>query len=111
MEERDGWVEEARAWVAARRPPRKEDPSAVEWGVGSDDVSVFHALSFEEERDLLAAAMAWQQQKFDAGYGAISWPAEFGGSGLPAAYERAFAKAEAAFLSPPIHEQLSVLTT
>ena len=24
MEELDGWVEEARAWVAARRPPRKK---------------------------------------------------------------------------------------
>ena len=27
--------------------------------------------------------MTWQQTKFDAGYGAISWPDEFGGAGLP----------------------------
>src|SRR5437764_4550306 len=111
MEERDGWVEEARAWVAARRPPRKEDPSAIEWGVGSDDVSVFHALSFEDERDLLAAAAAWQQEKFDAGYAAITWPVEYGGAGLQVAFDRAFSRLEAAFDVPRTHETFSVTTS
>ena len=78
------------------------------WGVGSDDVSVFHALSFDDERALLERAMRWQQVKFDAGYGAITWPVECGGAALPAAYERAFAEEEAAFETPPGHETFSV---
>ena len=65
------------------------------WGVGEHDVSVFHDLPFEEEARLLEELMTWQQTKFDAGYGAISWPEEFGGAGLPVEYERAFADEEA----------------
>lgn len=104
------WRAQARAWLAERLAPRKGDPAEIEWGVGSDDVSVFHALTFEEERGLLSRAMAWQHQKFDAGYGAIGWPSEFGGAGLPAEYERAFATEEADFDVPPGHETFSVTT-
>ena len=52
--------------------------------------------------------MAWQQTKFDAGYGAISWPEEFGGAGLPVEYERAFADEERGFTTPRPHETFAV---
>ena len=52
--------------------------------------------------------MTWQQTKFDAGYGAISWPEEFGGAGLPVEYERAFADEERGFTTPRPHETFSV---
>ena len=71
------------------------------WGIGEHDVSVFHDLTFEEEARLLEEAMTWQHAKFDAGYGAISWPEEFGGAGLPAEYERAFTDEERRFTTPP----------
>ena len=105
----DDFVAAAEQWLAGHAEPRKmSNDDAAEWRVGSDDVSVFHNLSFEEERDLLLAAQRWQQTKFDAGYGAITWPPEFGGAGLPAAFQRAFARAEAAFDTPKGHETFSV---
>jgi alkylation response protein AidB-like acyl-CoA dehydrogenase len=89
--------------VKLRTPSREP-----QWGIGSDDVSVFHNLSFEQEQALLEEAMTWQQIKFDAGYAAITWPVQHGGAGLPSAYERAFSEEEAQFETPPSHETFSV---
>ena len=99
----------ARNWLAARLP--EAGPEQRAWGEGSDDVSVFHRLSFEQERALLEAAMAWQREKYDAGYGAITWPAEYGGAGLSDAHERAFTEAEADFATPEGHETFAVTTS
>ena len=54
--------------------------------------------------------MVWQRRKFDAGYGAICWPVEHGGAGLPPEYEHAFHAEEAAFDIPTGHETFSVTT-
>jgi alkylation response protein AidB-like acyl-CoA dehydrogenase len=101
---------QCRQWLAARVEPRPAEAGAEgqPWGVGSDDVSVFHDLSLDEERDLLDQAMKWQQVKCDAGYGAITWPEEYGGAGLPAVYEEVFDEEEAAFDAPSQHETFSV---
>ena len=104
----DEYGDAARAWlesVAARRP---DDHADAAWGQGSDDVSVFHNLTFEEEADLLEQLMSWQRTKFDAGYGAICWPAEFGGAGLSVEYERAYRREESAFATPAGHETFQV---
>ena len=55
--------------------------------------------------------MAWQQEKYDAGYGAITWPAEYGGAGLSDAHERAFNEVEADFATPEGHETFAVTTS
>ena len=99
----------ARNWLAARMPAGAPEQRA--WGEGSDDLSVFHRLSFEQERALLEAAMAWQREKCDAGYGAITWPAEYGGAGLSDAHERAFSEVEADFATPEGHETFAVTTS
>jgi alkylation response protein AidB-like acyl-CoA dehydrogenase len=104
----DGFVDEARTWLEANARARADVAQA--WGVGSDDVSVFHDLTEAEEKELLDRLMAWQRRKFDAGYGAITWPHEHGGAGLPAAYERAFVAEEARFETPAGHETFSVTT-
>ena len=74
------FVEQAGAWLAEHAEPLTAPGDAVElaeeWGVGSDAVEVFHDLTDDEERALLDRAMAWQREKFDAGYGALTWPAE-----------------------------------
>jgi alkylation response protein AidB-like acyl-CoA dehydrogenase len=88
--------------------PRAEVSST--WGAGSDDVSVFHDLTDEEEQDLLDRLMAWQRLKFDAGYGAITWPVEHGGAGLSTDHLDAFSEEEAGFETPPGHETYSVTT-
>jgi alkylation response protein AidB-like acyl-CoA dehydrogenase len=104
------YVARARVWLASRLEPRThpDDEDDLTWGTGSDDVSVFHDLSVEDERALLRRAMHWQQEKCDAGYGAITWAPEYGGAGLPPDYEQRFREVEAAYLTPPLHETFSV---
>ena len=101
------FTDQARAWLESVAKHRS-DPVAASWGEGSDDVSVFHDLTEEQERLLLHEAMAWQREKFDAGYGAISWPEEYGGAGLPPEFEAAYRRVEEGFEVPPGHETFSV---
>jgi alkylation response protein AidB-like acyl-CoA dehydrogenase len=96
----------ARSWLAGQAEPRTA--GVVTWGAGDDDVSVFHDLSDSEEAGLLQRAMAWQQRKFDAGFGAITWPRDYGGASLPAEYQMAFDHAESGFVTPGHHETFSV---
>ena len=102
------FVDAARDWLAAHAQPRQASTGSARWGEGTDNVSVFHDLTAEQERALLDAAMAWQREKFDAGYGAITWPVEHGGAGLPSAYQRAFRREEARYVTPAPHETHSV---
>ncbi|WP_051792795.1 acyl-CoA dehydrogenase family protein [Amycolatopsis jejuensis] len=104
---RESFAADAEAWLernATRRPPRAE----LEWGVGSDGVSVFRNTSPEAEAALVEEAVAWQRTKFDAGYGAIGWPAEFGGAGLPRSYEAAFRALERGFVLPHAPEIIGI---
>jgi alkylation response protein AidB-like acyl-CoA dehydrogenase len=102
----EDYATECRAWLKEHLRPR--DPEDTRWGEGSDDVSVFHDLTFEEERPLLDRLMAWHHERFDAGYGAITWPAEYGGAGLSADHERVYRREEGRFEAPEIHETFSV---
>jgi alkylation response protein AidB-like acyl-CoA dehydrogenase len=102
----EGFRAEASAWLKANAEPRVS--AATGWGRGSDDVSVFHDLEPDQEGELLARLMAWQRQKFDAGFGAISWPTELGGSGLTVEHDHAFTDEEASFAVPPGHETFAV---
>lgn len=101
----------ARRWLAANAT-RRADAAARDvdatWGEGSDDVSVFHSIPAADEQALLDAAMAWQRRKFDAGFGAISWPVERGGAGLPVTYHEVFEDEQASFETPGHHETFSV---
>ena len=97
---------QAAAWLKEHADPRPEVSSA--WGAGSDGVSVFHDLSDAAEQDLLDRLMAWQRTKFDAGYGAITWPLEHGGAGLTHDHLKAFVEEESAFDVPASHETFSV---
>ena len=92
----------ARAWLEANARLRTAvaDPASAEWGVGSDNVAVFHALPEEVERERLLACRRWQQAKFDAGYAMINWPEALGGRGLPNSYLRAYNAEESRFELP-----------
>jgi alkylation response protein AidB-like acyl-CoA dehydrogenase len=60
------------------------------WGEGSDSVSMLDEKTPEQEQAEVAEGKAWKQKEFDAGFGWISGPAEYGGRGLPGAYDRAY---------------------
>ena len=80
----------------------------LRWGVGSDNVAVFHNLTRDQERACIDELRAWQRLKSDAGYGSISWPVEYGGTGLPSAYDVEFARLERLFVTPPHHEAVTI---
>ena len=101
----------AKKWLDenAQKKPETSKKEA-EWGEGEFSVAVFHNLTFEEERDLLQEAAAWQISKAEHGYHAITWPAEYGGLDLPIEYARAFASLESGYITPSRHETFSVTT-
>lgn len=99
---------EAHAWFAAHLAPRPQDDGNVVWGEGSDSVALFHNLSAAEEKALIDTQRAWVQQKADAGFANVSWEPEWGGRGLPLAYERALLEEESRFVAPPSHEAVSI---
>jgi acyl-CoA dehydrogenase len=79
---------------------KRRQAEVTGWGKGSDKVGVLEEKSPEEERREVTEAKAWRQQKFDAGFGWITGPSQYGGRELPAAYERAYQSVEAQFATP-----------
>jgi alkylation response protein AidB-like acyl-CoA dehydrogenase len=70
--------EQARAWLAEHTPP--------EWG-GREDVKAWRA---------------WSRKLYDAGYGGMTWPQEYGGKGAPYSHQ-AILLEEAARVNAPSH--------
>jgi alkylation response protein AidB-like acyl-CoA dehydrogenase len=100
------WRAEVRAWLTATVPPK----SAEAEDDGPPDLAVFRNLPDEEEERLLDAVRGYRRARYDAGYGALTLPAEQGGAGLPASFAMAMAQEEAAFAVPPSTELISVTT-
>lgn len=101
------FAEGARAWLSERVDLRSGD-SGSRWGDGDDDVAIFPNLTPDKEREAMDHARSWQRQKFDAGYGAITQPAAYGGREFPQAYAAAYRRVEREFSVPPNHEALAV---
>jgi alkylation response protein AidB-like acyl-CoA dehydrogenase len=101
------YSEKATAWLG-EHAERRGSSGELAWGVGSDNVAIFHNMSQEEERAVIDELLAWQRLKFDAGYGSISWPVEYGGAGLPTAYEAEYSRLERQFVTPPVHEAVTI---
>jgi alkylation response protein AidB-like acyl-CoA dehydrogenase len=99
------WRGEVRAWLAGTVPPRGADIDS-----GPPDLAVFRNISDEEESRLLDAVRAYRRARYDAGYGALTLPAEQGGAGLPASFAMVMAQEEAAFAVPMSTELISVTT-
>ena len=70
------------------------------WGEGSDKVSLFDEKAREREREELARNQEWRAAKFDAGFGWISGPTQFGGRELPNPYERLWSSLESQYEVP-----------
>ena len=73
-----------------RSQPRIDSDEKFVWGEGSDNVSILEEKSAEQEAAELRAAKEWKATEFDAGFGWITGPEEYGGRALPTAYERAY---------------------
>jgi alkylation response protein AidB-like acyl-CoA dehydrogenase len=79
---------EASEFLEANAPRRVEEK--FEWGKGSDKVSILEEKTAEQEAADLAAAKGWKATEFDAGFGWITGPEEYGGRALPSAFDRAY---------------------
>lgn len=102
--EPDVWRAQVRQWLATVLEPARAPETTGE----TADLAVFHNLPEDEERLLLEHCRAYQRARFDAGYQALTLPADLGGAGLTAAHLAAFAEEEAAFDVPPSTELISV---
>ena len=91
---------EARAFLDANAVRRPEETFA--WGEGSENVGLFPERSPEQQQADLAAARAWAQQVFDAGFGWITGPVEYGGRGLTADHHRAWGRVAADYQTPSL---------
>ena len=95
----DEFRAEATAFLDTNAEPRDTDQRFV-WGEGDDDLALFEEVDPEAEQRQLAEAKAWRAKRFDAGFGYISGPVQYGGRELPAAYDRAYAQLEAKYAIP-----------
>ncbi len=102
------FVAHAREWLASVAEPR----TARAWGEGSDSVAVFENWTAEQERAETDRIRHYEQAKYDAGFGAITWSTEHGGRDLPTSYLLAFRRVEGEFDVPrrtemfPVTQQL-----
>ena len=88
------------AFLEANAEPRVETRQS--WGEGSDQVSILPERTLEEEIAELTEARAWAQRRFDAGFGWITGPVEYGGRGLGRDFQRAYNELEGRFATPPM---------
>ena len=84
----DEFTQDATTFLDANAERRGE--SKFVWGQGSDRVGMLDEKTPEQEQCEVAEAKVWKQKEFDAGFGWIAGPTEYGGAGLPSAYDRAY---------------------
>ena len=89
---------EARAFLDAHAEKRPVETFV--WGQGSDDVSLFPEKTHDQEVADLAVSRAWAQQVFDAGFGWITGPTDYGGRALPGDYQRIWGRVAADYRTP-----------
>ena len=99
---------QAKAWFDAHADKREARTTAVEWGTGEFDVSVFANITFDQEREHIGRISDWVKQKAERGFHAVDWPVDYGGLGLSRAHARAIGRLERGYQSPGIHELVSV---
>jgi len=94
----DDFLAEAKSFLDTNAEPRREE--TFEWGKGSDRVGLLDEKSDQQELAELDAAKVWRRSLYDAGFGWITGPVEYGGRGLPAGYERAYRELAAQYRTP-----------
>src|SRR4051794_15742363 len=83
------FTKDALAFLDANAKPRQK-VEATKWGEGSDSVGLLAEKSAEEEAEELRQAQDWKAREFDAGFGWITGPEEYGGRNLPASFQRLY---------------------
>ena len=95
----DQFESEAKSFLDSNASLKAEEKKFV-WGEGSDKVTLFDEKTRKNEREELANAQEWRQKKYDAGFGWITGPSQYGGRELPQAYDRAWQALEGKYSVP-----------
>ncbi|MGH9138989.1 MAG: acyl-CoA dehydrogenase family protein [Acidimicrobiales bacterium] len=107
----DEFRAEAKAFLDANAKPNRgrseeradriwDDGKPFVWGEGSDNVSIIEEKEPGQDEAELAEAKAWANLRYDAGFGWIDGPPEFGGRGLPTLHKQAYRALEMGYDLP-----------
>jgi alkylation response protein AidB-like acyl-CoA dehydrogenase len=94
----DAFEEQALAFLNRHAELKVEEKTG--WGEGDDNVGLFAEKDRDQELAEVEQAKAWRQMVFDAGFGWITGPAQYGGRELPASYERLWQTLQASYEVP-----------
>ncbi|MFI5953216.1 acyl-CoA dehydrogenase family protein [Cryptosporangium sp. NPDC051539] len=94
----DDFVASARAFLDGAAERRHD--SARAWGSGSDRVTYFSDDVPDVAAEKVQAGRAWQRRRWEAGFGWITGPAEYGGAGLTTLHQLAYDTVEAEYDVP-----------
>jgi acyl-CoA dehydrogenase len=97
--EMDGFIHSVREFLDSSAEPRGTGPE-IEWGSGSDRIAYFSAEPPEVAAEKVRAGRDWQRRKFEAGFGWITGPREYGGAELTSVHELVYAGIEAEYAVP-----------
>ena len=93
------FIKEARAFLDGNAELKKE-AAVFQWGVGPDDLPGVGQFSRNPDSPETLAAKRWAATRFDAGFGWIDGPIEFGGRGLTSEHAKAYHRLEAQYQFP-----------
>ena len=102
----DELLAEAKVFLDATVPALSADDEEFVWGKGSDAVNVLDEVDREHLDEVVAAAKAYASARYDAGFGWLDGPVEYGGRGLTTEHAIAYAEFEGHYALP----NLSILT-
>ncbi len=78
----------------------RRSESRFVWGEGTDRVGILDEKTPEQEQVEIVEAKAWKAEEFDAGFGWITGPTEYGGAGLHKDFDRAYRELVAQYAIP-----------
>ena len=96
----DAFAAEVRDFLDSAATRNSNSSSVVEWGVGEDRITFFTDDPPDVETAKVNAARDWQRRRYEAGFGWITGPAEFGGRGLSTLHDLVYDTIERDYAVP-----------
>ena len=92
------FARQAEVFLAENAGLRPRDRGS--FGQGSDEIFVIPERTLAEQERVVAEAKRWARLIFDAGFGWITGPSQYGGRELPMSFQRVYDAVEAAYETP-----------